>query len=73
MGKVGNRTKTPVTPLEQDLKPIKSLPYEVFLDCNRYGDEMQEEQKALSQEGQSLEEFKAHHISDSYKFYSEEI
>lgn len=41
-------------------------------DCNLYGDEMQEEQKALSQ-GQSLEEFKALHISDSYKLYSEEI
>lgn len=29
---------------------------------------MQEEQKSLSEEGQSLEEFKAHHSSDSYKF-----
>lgn len=41
------------------------------MDYNCYGNEMQEEQKAPSQ-GQSLAEFKAHHISDSYKLYSEE-
>lgn len=60
-------------PLEQDLKPIKSLPYDVVWTIIALVMRCRMNRRPQSQEGQNLEKFKAYHISSFRKLCSEEI